>query len=79
MEENAGGAELQLAPDDVNAIRKLSESVEVKSPRYPEAFMKAVEGNYISLRAGYSSFTVWEMYIGYYSTCNGNLIEFLQL
>ena len=49
MEENAGGAELQLAPDDVNAIRKLSESAEVKGTRYPEAFMKAVEGNCIPL------------------------------
>ena len=49
VEENAGAAELQLAPDDIAAIRKLSENAEVKGTRYAGAMMKFVEGNCIPL------------------------------
>lgn len=49
VEENAGGAELQLAPDDVKAIRALSENAEVKGSRYAQPMMQFVEGHCIPL------------------------------
>ncbi|KAI5118752.1 hypothetical protein M0805_004838 [Coniferiporia weirii] len=48
VEENAGGAELQLSPEDVKAIRALSEAADVQGSRYPDAFMFAVKGDCIS-------------------------------
>ena len=51
VEENAGGADLQLAPEDVSAIRALSEAADVQGDRYPTAFMHTVEGNCIPLEA----------------------------
>ncbi|KAH8111783.1 Aldo/keto reductase [Phellopilus nigrolimitatus] len=49
VEENAGGAELKLAPEDVKAIRALSEAADVQGARYPEQFMSAVKGDCIAL------------------------------
>lgn len=39
LEENAGGAELSLSPEDVKAIRTVVEAAEVAGTRYPEAVM----------------------------------------
>ncbi|KAH8111790.1 Aldo/keto reductase [Phellopilus nigrolimitatus] len=49
VEENAGGAELKLAPEDVKAIRMLSEAADVQGARYPDQFMSAVKGDCIAL------------------------------
>lgn len=49
VEENAGGADLKLSPEDVKAIRKLAEEADVQGLRYPEAFMKSVEGDCLPL------------------------------
>ena len=49
VEENARGAEITLSPEDVNAIRALSEAADVQGERYPPFYMKQVEGNCIPL------------------------------
>ncbi|GLB39270.1 putative aldo keto reductase [Lyophyllum shimeji] len=49
LEENARGAELTLAPEDVKAIRAVVEAAEVAGERYPESFMKSVVGDCIPL------------------------------
>ncbi|EJC99948.1 Aldo/keto reductase [Fomitiporia mediterranea MF3/22] len=49
VEENARGAEVRLTPEDVNAIRALSEAADVRGERYPSAFMASCEGNCIPL------------------------------
>ncbi|KAI5118755.1 hypothetical protein M0805_004841 [Coniferiporia weirii] len=47
VEENAGGAELQLTPEDVKAIRALSESADTQGSRYPDDQLLAVKGDCI--------------------------------
>ncbi|KAH8110500.1 Aldo/keto reductase [Phellopilus nigrolimitatus] len=49
VEENAGGAELRLAPEDVKAVRALSEAADVQGERYAEAGMQSVKGDSIPL------------------------------
>lgn len=49
MEENAHGAEIILSPEDVKAIRKLSEEADVQGERYPEAFMAKLKGDCLPL------------------------------
>ena len=49
VEENAGGAEIQLTPDDVKAIRALVENADVRGQRYAIEHMAATEGNCIPL------------------------------
>lgn len=49
VEENAKGAEITLSPEDVKAIRKLSEEADVQGLRYPAAFMASVEGECLPL------------------------------
>jgi len=49
VEENAKGAELQLAPEDVKAIRELVEAAEVLGDRYPAFLLKHTQGDCISL------------------------------
>ena len=49
VEENAGGAEIQLTDDDVKAIRALVENADVSGERYTSEQLKATEGNCIPL------------------------------
>ena len=49
MEENAGGAEVQLASEDVKAIRALVENADVQGLRYGAVQLEAVKGNCIPL------------------------------
>jgi len=47
VEENASGAELQLAFEDVKALRALSEAADVQGERYAPAFMGYTKGDCI--------------------------------
>ncbi|TDL15053.1 Aldo/keto reductase [Rickenella mellea] len=47
--ENAGGAELKLSDEDVQAIRKLSEEAEILGERYPPTALTATFGECIEL------------------------------
>ncbi|EJD08581.1 Aldo/keto reductase [Fomitiporia mediterranea MF3/22] len=49
VEENAHSAELRLAPEDVHAIRTLTEAADIRGERYPSAYMAHLEGNCIQL------------------------------
>ena len=49
MEENARGAELELAPVDVKAIRDVVESAHVAGGRYEDFIMPTLKGDCISL------------------------------
>ena len=49
VEENAAAAELQLAADDIKAIRQLVENASVQGPRYYESFMQYCFGDSLPL------------------------------
>ena len=49
MEENAKGAEIQLALEDVKTIRALSEAADIQGDRYAPAFMAFTKGDCIPL------------------------------
>lgn len=49
VEENAKGALLKLAPEDVQEIRRLCEAAEVAGERYPEMHLAATAGNCLPL------------------------------
>lgn len=49
VEENAKGALLRLAPEDVDEITKLCEATEVFGARYPEAHLAATQGKSLPL------------------------------
>ena len=49
IEENAGGAECQISPDAIKAIRDLTENVEIAGDRYSGVHMSDVEGECLPL------------------------------
>lgn len=49
VEENAKGAEIALSPEDVKAIRKLSEEADVQGLRLPASFMAVCQGDCLPL------------------------------
>lgn len=49
LEDNAKGAELQLSPEDVKAIRSLVEAADVQGERYPPAILANCEVDSLAL------------------------------